>query len=64
MTKPYTDDTDMLSAGAHGQPVDWLARLQELVMRFDSLGLGGDIASLSIIELWAVYRFLMRVAGE
>ena len=43
---------------------DWLARLQELAARLESLGMGADIASLSLIELWAAYRFLMRVAGE
>lgn len=40
----------------------WLERLQMLSARFSHLGMGDDLAALSIIELWGVYRFLSRLA--
>lgn len=40
----------------------WLERLQSLSARFSRLGIGADIAALSIIEAWGVYRFLSRLA--
>jgi hypothetical protein len=40
----------------------WLDRLQILSARFSYLGIGADIATLSIIEPWGVYRFLSRLA--
>lgn len=40
----------------------WLIRLQMLCERFSYLGIGADLASLSLIELWALYRFLSRLA--
>ena len=40
----------------------WLKRLQALLERFSYLGIGADIASLSLIELWGVYCFLSRLA--
>lgn len=43
---------------------DWLQRLQTLVARFSHLGIGDNIASLGLIELWAVYCYLSRLAGE
>ena len=42
----------------------WLERLQTLLGRFSHLGVGADIASLSIIELWGLYLFLRRLAGD
>lgn len=42
----------------------WQERLQTLLERFSHLGMGADIAALSIIELWGVYRFLRCLAGE
>jgi hypothetical protein len=42
--------------------LDWLERLQTLAARFSHLGIGGDIAALSIIELWGLYLFLSRLA--
>ena len=42
----------------------WLERLQTLCARFLHLGLGGDIAALSLIEAWGLYLFLMRLAEE
>jgi hypothetical protein len=42
--------------------LDWMERLQCLSVRFSHLGIGADLAALSIIELWGVYRFLSRLA--
>lgn len=42
----------------------WQERLQGLCERFTHLGMGADLASLSVIELWGVYSFLRRLAGE
>ena len=41
---------------------NWLGRLQTLSVRFSHLGLAGDMARLSLIELWGLYRFLSRLA--
>ena len=41
---------------------NWLERLQTLSVRFSHLGLAGDMAGLSLIELWGLYRFLSRLA--
>lgn len=43
--------------------LDWLERLQCLSVRFSHLGIGADIAALSIIEAWGLYRFLLRLNG-
>jgi hypothetical protein len=42
----------------------WIERLQTLSARFSHLGIGADIAALSTIELWGVYRFLSRLADS
>ena len=41
---------------------NWLERLQTLLVRFSALGISGDMAGLSLIELWGLYRFLSRLA--
>ena len=43
--------------------LDWINRLQTLCNRFSCLGMGADLAALSIIELWGLYRFLLRMNG-
>ena len=40
----------------------WLEHLQELIGRFSSIGIDADIASLSLIEAWGLYCYLMRLA--
>lgn len=42
----------------------WIERLQTLSARFSHLGIGADLASLSIIELWGLYLFLSRLADS
>jgi len=42
--------------------LDWLDRLQCLSARFSHLGIGADIAALSIVEAWGLYLFLSRLA--
>lgn len=42
----------------------WIERLQTLCNRFAHLGIGADIAALSIIELWGLYQFLSRLADS
>ncbi len=41
---------------------DWLERLQSLSARFSGLGITSDLAALSLVELWGVYRFLTHLA--
>ncbi len=43
-------------------PPDWLERLQWLAARFPQAGMSPDLAGLSLADLWAVYRFLCRLA--
>lgn len=39
----------------------WLERLQTLIARFSHLGIGADIALLSLIDAWALYLHLLRL---
>lgn len=39
-----------------------LERVQTLVARLSSLGIGPDLAALSLADLWGIYRFLQRMA--
>ncbi len=39
----------------------WLERLEMLLVRFSHLGIGADVAALSLIELWALYLHLSRL---
>jgi hypothetical protein len=41
---------------------DWLERLQTLSVRFSGMGVGADLAALSLIELWGLYCYLSRLA--
>ena len=43
---------------------DWLQHLQTLVARFSHLGIDADIDALSLCELWALYCYLSRLAGD
>ncbi|WP_292931770.1 hypothetical protein [Noviherbaspirillum sp.] len=40
----------------------WLDELNGLVARFSGMGIGADIAALSLCELWGIYCFLRRLA--
>jgi hypothetical protein len=40
----------------------WLEQLEMLLVCFSHLGIGADVASLSLIELWALYLHLSRLA--
>ncbi len=42
--------------------LDWKERLQYLSARFSHLGIGADIAALSIFEAWGLYLYLSRLA--
>jgi|GEM_PF-1304186 len=41
-----------------------LWRAQALAHRLPGLGVGPDLASLPLADLWGVYRLLLRVAAE
>ena len=41
---------------------DWLKRLQMLIARFSHLGIDADMASVSLIDSWALYLHLSRLA--
>lgn len=43
-------------------PSAWQARLCELIARLPQHGAGADVASLSLADLWGLYRFLARLA--
>jgi hypothetical protein len=45
------------------RPLDWRERLQHLIARFPELGVGTDVAALSVAEAWALFRCLSRLAG-
>ena len=47
-----------------GTTTAWLEHLESLAMRFAHLGVGQDLAALSLFELWGLYRFLLRLAGD
>ena len=40
----------------------WLERLQMLIARFYLFGIGADMASLSLLDAWALYLHLSRLA--
>lgn len=40
-----------------------LLRAQELAARLPWLGMGPDLATLSLADLWGAYRFLQRIAN-
>lgn len=39
----------------------WLEHLEMLLTRFSYLGIGADVATLSLIELWSLYVYLSRL---
>ncbi len=41
----------------------WLEDLQSLAARCTGLGIGPDLAALTLAEAWGLYRFLARMAG-
>lgn len=41
----------------------WLEDLQALAARFAGLGIGPDLAALTLAEAWLLYRLLVRLAG-
>lgn len=41
--------------------ISWLEQLEMLLVRFSYLGIAADVASLSLIELWALYCYLSRL---
>lgn len=41
---------------------DWLKDLHCLAVRFEGLGIAPEFAALSLVELWGMYRFLLRIA--
>ncbi len=42
----------------------WLEHLQMLLVRFSHLGIGDDMAGMTITEVWGLYQFLSRLAGD
>ena len=43
---------------------NWLKDLQTLIARFSHLNIGADIASLGLIDAWALYLHLSRLADS
>jgi|SaaInlV_100m_DNA_5_1039725.scaffolds.fasta_scaffold101720_1 hypothetical protein len=44
--------------------MDWLKRLEELVVRFPETGIQYDIGSMTESELELVYWYLLRMADQ
>lgn len=40
----------------------WLERLKTLITRFNDIGIDADIAALTLIDAWALYLHLSRLA--
>ena len=41
---------------------EWMERLPTLCARFSHLGIGDDLAGLTLMELWGLYCYLSRLA--
>lgn len=51
-----------------GQPVpgyleSWWFELDDLVTKYSHLGIGPDMASLSLVEAWGLYQWLSRLGA-
>lgn len=44
-------------------PRDWLKELELLAWRFTHLGIGPDLAGMTLCELAGVYAYLARLAA-
>ena len=42
----------------------WLTELENLLVRFSSIGIGADVAGMTLCELWGLYCLLRRMAGS
>lgn len=42
----------------------WIDELNILLARYSYLNFNADIATLSLVELWGLYCYLSRLAGE
>ena len=40
----------------------WLVELENLLVRYSSLGIGADVAAMGLCELWGLYCLLRRMA--
>ena len=40
----------------------WLDELRDLLVRCSDLGIGSDVAAMSLTELWGLYCLLRRLA--
>jgi hypothetical protein len=45
------------------QPSDWLKELELLTWRFSGLGIGPDLAGITMNELAGLYAYLSRLAA-
>jgi hypothetical protein len=44
-------------------PRDWLKELELLTWRYTHLGIGPDLAGMTMVELAALYAYLARLAA-
>lgn len=44
------------------KPAAWLEDLQALAARFAGLGIGPDLATVTLAEAWGIFVFLRRLA--
>ena len=45
-------------------PNDWMKELEMLTWRFSHLGIGPDLAGMTMIELTGLYSYLARLASD
>ncbi|CAG4882998.1 protein of unknown function [Georgfuchsia toluolica] len=50
------------SVGAGMNNDNWLEALRGLLVRFSHLGIGADVAAMTVCELWGLYCYLRRLA--
>lgn len=44
--------------------LNWLDSLEYLLVKYAGLGISPDVAALTLLELYGVYLFLVRISGD
>ena len=44
--------------------LNWLDSLEYLLAKYSGLGISPDVAALTLLELYGLYRFLVRLSGD
>lgn len=58
------DGNDMYDdVGYTSKEREWLNDLEMLLFKYSGHGIGADVYSMSLIELWALYQWLKHFGG-